>query len=96
MRDRIERIKTPGCRSVMSGSTRTKSTDCMTRVIFHCANRSDGNPNGASFLGNFKISTPAGFHKRDKDQPLPLDLSATCEALRTPNATLDTVARRLA
>ena len=30
----------PGCRSVMSGSTRTKSTDCMRMAIIRC--RSDG------------------------------------------------------
>jgi hypothetical protein len=31
----------------VSGSTRTKSTDCMTMMITRCANRSDGNLNGA-------------------------------------------------
>ena len=33
----------PGCRSVMSASTRTKSTDCMTMAIIRCVKRSDGN-----------------------------------------------------
>jgi hypothetical protein len=40
---------------------------------------------GAPFRAKFWISTATPvFHKRAKDRPLPLDLSALCEALRTP------------
>jgi hypothetical protein len=38
----------------------------MTMVIFHCANRSDGNPNGAPFPGKLKISkVPSDFQKTE-------------------------------
>jgi hypothetical protein len=51
---------------VMRGSTRTKSTDCMTMMITRCANRSDGNLNGASFPGKLRISkVPPDFQKAE-------------------------------
>ena len=65
----------PGCRSVMSASTATKSTTVMTTVVIHCVDRSNGDLTGL-LPGRFQDFDPhpPDFTKALRTGHFPLDL----------------------